>query len=119
MNPTITQTFGQYFGIDNGLFFIIVFALFYLVVNIIGLKIQGRMAGAIFSGMAAILAVTWGVIPLWEALIFLFISLIEFGSWFIRKTPTEKPTDEAKLAENNKPPEITGAFDKSQFNKRS
>ena len=114
MNPSTTQMFVDLIPHISPLSFIIGFAILYLIINIFGLMIHGRLVGATLCGILTIFALFSGLIPFGEALLGLFIAFVEFGSWFIRGTPKEKTTETLQ-----KPPEITGAFDKSQFNKRS
>ena len=54
-----------------------------------------------------------GLVPPWVAMIGMFLSLTVMICYVIRGTPEEKPDETPQ-----KPPEITGAFDKFQFNKR-
>ena len=111
MNPSTTQMFVDLILHISPLS--IGFAILYLIINIFGLMIHGRLVGAILCGILTIFALFSGLIPFWEALLGLFIASVEFGSYFIRGTPKEKP------AEPQQKSEIDGAFDKSQFNKRS
>jgi hypothetical protein len=46
----------------------------------------------------------------------LFIVFVEFGSYLIRGTPQEKPSETTQKPQNQI--EITGAFDKSQFKRK-
>ena len=93
--------------------YIIVFAIFFVFFNILGLMIHGRFLGAFFSMVVTIMNLVLGFIPFWVALIGFAVCFIEFGSQFIRGTPEEKPAGNSQ-----KPPEITGAFDKSQFKRK-
>ena len=93
--------------------YIIAFAVIFVFLTICGWSIFGRLFGAIFGGVVSVCFLVWGIVPYGIPAIGLFIVFIELGSVFIRGTPEEKPAETPQ-----KPPEITGAFDKSQFKKR-
>jgi hypothetical protein len=112
MNTAITQTFGHQLHVSNTTY-IIVFIVFFVFFNIFGLVIQGRLLGSFFGMVLTVVNLVLSFIPFWVALIGFAICFIEFGSYFIRGVPEEKPAENPQ-----KPPPITGAFDKSQFKRK-
>jgi hypothetical protein len=112
MNPSTTQIV-DFIPHISPLSLIIGFAIVYLIINIFGVWTYNRLVAAIVCGILTVFALFVGFISFWEALLGLFIAFVEFGSYFVWGTPKEKP------AEPQQKSEIDGAFDKSQFNKRS
>ena len=99
------------------IWYIVGFSVLYFVLFMFGLQLRGILLGAFFCLILSIVAFIFGIIPFWEFLLGLVLSFMAMGRIFIRSDSKEK-SDE-KPAENlQKPPEITGAFDESQFNKK-
>jgi hypothetical protein len=70
-----------------------------------------------FGGIISVCFLVSGLIPYWIALVGLFIVFVEFYFAFV-KTPQNQTKEEKPAGNSQKPPEITGAFDKSQFKRK-
>jgi hypothetical protein len=96
--------------------YLIIFAAAFVFVTTLGLLMKGRSFSSLFGGIISVCFLVSGLIPYWIALVGLFIVFVEFGSYLIRGTPQEKPSETTQKPQNQI--EITGAFDKSQFKRK-
>ena len=110
------------------IWYVMAFSVLFVVVFILGLAIRGVLVGGIFCLVLTIVA--YAFIPFLEAVLGMSLSFMAMVSYFIRKTPEEKPDEKSTGVStlqsadpdgsktNTKTAEIIhDTFDKVQFNK--
>jgi len=127
---TITTSFATLFH-PTEVWYIVAFSVLFVVLFLLGLAIRGVLVGAFFCLILSICAMLFGFIPFWEMVLGMALSFLAMASYFIRKTPEEKPIEKSTEVStlqgidpdgnktNTKTAEIIhDTFDKVQFNKK-